>query len=99
MRSHYAVSHLLIAYPAGHHDHAAVHAHPHVLSRDKERVTVVAVLAAEFTVYPYPLAHGNPAGERYITVTPFRMLMERLACPEKQDTDPFLSHHLCHGVL
>jgi hypothetical protein len=62
MWSHYPVSHLLIAYPAGHHYSAAVHAHPHVLPRYKERETVVAVLAAEFAIHPYPLAHGNPKG-------------------------------------
>ena len=77
MRSHYPVSHLLVAYPAGYHDIAAVHPYPHVLSRHEERITVVAVLTAEFAVYPDPLAHGNPAGECHVPVAPFGMSMER----------------------
>jgi len=73
MRSHYPVSHLLVAYPAGHYHVAAVHPHPHVLSRHEEGIAVVAVLAAEFTAYPYPLAHSNPSGKFHVPVAPFRV--------------------------
>jgi hypothetical protein len=49
---------------------------PHVLSRYQERITVMTVLAAEFMIYPDPLAHSNPAGEGHVTVAPFWVLME-----------------------
>jgi hypothetical protein len=99
MRSYHPVSHLLIAYPAGYHYIPTVHPHPHILSRYKERVTVMAELSTEFAVNMYPLAHGNPAGKRHIAVTPLRVLMKGILCLGKQHTDPFLCHHLCRGIL
>jgi hypothetical protein len=56
---------------------------------------MVAVTAAEFPVYPDPLAHGNPAGKRHVAVAQFRMLTKCPLCLYKQDTNPFLCHHLC----
>jgi hypothetical protein len=99
MWSHYPVSCFLIAYSAGHHDIAAVHPDPHVLSRHEECITVVAVLAAEFMVYPDPLAHGNPAGERNVAVASFGVPVKCQPCLPEQYTDPFLCHHLCCRIL
>jgi hypothetical protein len=90
MRSHHPVSHLFVAHPAGHHHIAAVNPHPHILSRHEERITVMAILAAEFAVYPDPLAHGDPSGELHVPVAPFGMPVECLACLPEQYFDPFL---------
>jgi len=99
MRSHHPVSHLPVTFPAGNDDIAAMHPHPHVQSRNEERETVVAVLAAQFAVYPDPLAHGNPAGELYVPVAPFRVFWECIARLQEQLTYPFPSHGLCQGIL
>jgi hypothetical protein len=57
----------------GYYDSAAVHPHPHILSRYQERIAVMAELTAELPVNPDPLAHCNPAGDIDITVTSFGM--------------------------
>jgi hypothetical protein len=99
MRFYHLISHLPVAYPAGHDNVTPVHPHPHIPSRHKERITVMAVLAAELAIDTDPLAHGNPAGERNVTVAPFGVFAECFLCLREQDADPFLCHHLCCGVL
>jgi hypothetical protein len=99
MWSHEPVSRLLIAYPAGDHDIAAVHPDPHILSRHEERITVVAILAAKFMVYPDPLTHGDAAGERYVAVAPFGVLVKCQPRLTEQYPDPFLCHQLCCRIL
>jgi hypothetical protein len=99
MRSHHTVSCFFIAGITGDHDITPVHPHSHIHTRYQERVAVVAVLAAKFLVNPYPLAHGDPAGEIDIPVAHFRI-------PVKYDTRLFKQHHytfprnlFCRGIF
>jgi hypothetical protein len=96
--SHHAVSRLLVAGEAGDHDIATVHPHPHVAARYKERVTVVAVLAAEFPVDPDPLAHRDLPGKFHVTVAPFRVCRECLPGLFEQYTDTLPGDLFCRRV-
>jgi hypothetical protein len=96
MRSHHTVSCLFITGMTGNHHSAPVHPYPHVLSRYKERITVVAELVPVLPVNPDPLAHCNPACKINVTVTPFRMGAECLLCLFKQDLDSFPGNLFCH---
>jgi hypothetical protein len=96
--SHHSVSHSLLAGLAGDHDITAVHPHPHIPARDKERRTVMAVPAPECPVDPDPLAHGDPLREFHIPVTPFRMIGERLFSLSEQHLNTFPCNHACRRV-
>jgi hypothetical protein len=82
----------------GNYDSAPVHPHPHVLSRNQERVTVVAEPVAEFPVDTDPLAHRDPACQIDITVAPFRVCTERTPCLFEQDRNTFPGNLFCHRV-
>jgi hypothetical protein len=99
MRSHYPVSHLVVAYSAGNHHIAAVNPYAHVLSRHQERIAVMTVLVAVFMADTNPLAHSDPAGKLHVPVTPFGMLVKYLSCLLEQHADPFPCHLFCCGIL
>jgi len=80
MRSHHPVSCFFIAYSTGYHHIAPVNPNPHIPSRYEERITVVAVLAAQITVYPHPLAHRDQPGKNHVTVAQFRVVTECKSC-------------------
>jgi hypothetical protein len=99
MRSHHTVSRFFITGITGDHDIPPVHPHPHILPRHQERVTVVAVLAAKFLVDPYPLAHGDPAGEIDVPVAHFRMPVKDEPRLFKQHDYTFPRNIFCCGIF
>jgi len=88
--SHYSVSCCSVAGFAGDDYIAPVHPHPHVLTRHKEGITVMAVLATEFPVDPDPLPHGDLPCEFHVSVAQFRVRgVDEPGLPEEHpDTFP-----------
>jgi len=82
----------------GDHNGATMHPDPHVPSRYKERVAVVAEPSPELKVHPDPLAHCYPAGKFNIAVTPFGMVSKRPLCLLKQDLNSFPGNLFCDRV-
>jgi len=92
MRSPYGVSCFPVACTAGDNHIAPVHAYPHILSRHKKRIAVVAEPAAEGTEDPDPLPHRDPAGQLHVPVAHFRVLVEYSFCLLEQYRYPFTSN-------
>ena len=82
----------------GYYNSAAVHPHPHILSRYQERIAVMAELAAELPVNPDPLSHCDFACQIDIAVTPFRVGTEGILRLLEQDLDTFPGNLFCDGV-
>lgn len=74
-----------------------VYPHPHITTRDKERITMVAVLTAVLPVYPHPLAHRDLSGKVNVTVAQFRIFIKNFPCLFKQDSDTFLRNSFGRG--
>jgi len=98
MYSHQTDSCFFITGMTGYYDSAAVHPHPHILSRYQERIAVMAELAAELPVNPDPLSHCDFPCQIDIAVTPFRMGTERFLRLPEQDLDTFPGNLFCDGV-
>jgi len=98
MSSHHTDSCFFITGMTGYHDRTAVHPHPHILSRNQERIAVVTELAAEFPVNPDPLSHRDFPCQIDIAVTPFRMNAECILRLAEQDLNTFPGNLFCDRV-
>jgi hypothetical protein len=98
MGSHHTDTCFFITGMTGYHNSTTVHPHPHILSRNQERIAVVAELAAEFAVNPDPLSHRDFPCQIDIAVTPLRVGTERFLRLPEQDLDTFPGNLSCDRV-
>jgi hypothetical protein len=79
----------------GDHYLASVNPNPHIISRNKKSIAMVAKLATELPVDPDSLSHCNPACKSDKTITPFRMSTKLQARLLEKDFNTLHGNFFC----